>query len=133
MAVLLAIVFFALLVSAYSQHQSMLATAGLIDTATSITNNLVLNRLAHVEGIRSREYVVDVERISSLDFSQEVGGENFAYQIKIYFNPDVEAVLGPFGPSPPDDRPISAITVPVTLYQDGSLLYAKMEVKVWRA
>lgn len=111
----------------------MLSTAGLIDTATSITNNLVLNSLAHVEGIRPREYIVDVERISSLDFRQEVGGENFSYQIKICYNPDAETILGPFGPSPPDGKPISAITVPVTLYQDGRLLYAKMEVKVWRA
>lgn len=111
----------------------MLATAGLIDTATSITNNLVLNSLAHVEGVRLREYVVDVGRVSSLDFKQEIGGENFSYQIKFYFNPEAETVLGPFGPQPPDGKPISAITVPVTLYQGGRLIPAKMEVKVWRA
>ncbi|MGC8816417.1 MAG: hypothetical protein ACP5PX_01160 [Candidatus Hadarchaeum sp.] len=111
----------------------MLATAGLIDTATSITNNLVLNRLAHVEGTRLQEYVVDVERISSLEFRQEIGGENYSYQITILFNPEAGVVFGPFGPSPPDDNPVSAISVPITLYQNGRLVYAKMEVKVWRA
>ncbi|MBC7219595.1 MAG: hypothetical protein H5T49_05655 [Hadesarchaea archaeon] len=133
MAVLLAIVFLALLVSAYNQHQTVLSTAGLIDTATSITNDLVLNRLAHVEGSRRLEYVVDVEKITSLEFKQEVGGENFSYQIEIRYNPEAEVILGPFGPSPPEGRAVSAISVPVTLYQKGRLVYAKMEVKVWRA
>ncbi|MGQ9788039.1 MAG: hypothetical protein ACUVQM_01800 [Candidatus Hadarchaeaceae archaeon] len=105
----------------------------MIDTATSITNDLVLNRLAHVEGNRRLEYVVEVEKITSLEYRQEVGGENFSYQIKIYYNPDAEIVLGPFGPSSPDGRAVSSISVPITLYQRGRLVYAKMEVKVWRA
>jgi hypothetical protein len=133
LAILLVIVFLTLLVSAYSQHQEMLATAGLIDTATTVTNNLVLNRLAFVEGYRTREYVVDVEKISSLDFRPEVGGENFLYQITLRYNPRDETVLGPYGPSPPEGKPVSAIVVPVTLYQKGRLIYAKLEVKVWRS
>lgn len=133
LAVLLAIVFIALLVSAYSQYQSVLLTAGLIDAASTITNDLVLNRLAHVEGFHAREYVLDVERISSLDFKEELGGDNFFFQIKLSYNPGAEMVLGPYGPSPPEGKPVSALSVPVSLYQNGRLTYAKLEVKVWRA
>ncbi len=133
MAILLVVVFIALLVSAYSQYQSMLATAGLVDTASTITNDLVLNSLALEEGSRTWEYVVDPARISSLDFTEEVGGDNFQFQIKLFYNQATEVVIGPYGPSPPDGRPISALSVPVTLYENGRFTYAKMEVKVWRA
>ena len=133
MAILLAIVFIALLVSAYSQYQSMLSTAGLVDTASSITNDLVLNSLAHEEGSRTREYVVDPARISSLDFMQEVGGDNFQFQIKLSYNSMAGAVLGTYGPSPLEGRSVSVLSIPVTLYENGRLTYAKLEVKVWRA
>ncbi|MFH1821020.1 MAG: hypothetical protein ABH852_01045 [Methanobacteriota archaeon] len=129
----MAVVFIALLVSAYSQYQSMLSTAGLVDTTSTITNDLVLNSLALEEGSRTREYVVDSDEISSLDFMREVGGDNFEFQIKITYNQETEVVLGPYGPSPPDGRPVSALSVPVTIYENGRLTYAKMEVKVWRA
>lgn len=127
------VVFIALLVSAYSQYQLMLSTAGLVDTASSITNDLVLNSLVYEEGFRPREYVVDIGKISSLDFWREVGGDNFQFQLKLSYNPEAEIMLGPYGPSPPSDRPISALSVPVTIYENGRLAYAKLELKVWRA
>ncbi len=130
---MLVVVFIALLVSAYSQNQTMLATAGLVDTASTITNDLVLNKLAHLEGTRTREYILDVGNISSLSFAEEIGGDNFSYQVKLSYRPGAEVVLGPYGPAPPQGRPVSVISVPVTLYENGRLTYAKMEVKVWRA
>ncbi len=130
---MLVVVFIALLVSAYSQYQSMLATAGLADTASTITNDLVLNKLAHQEGAQAREYILDPGNIPSLSFTEEIGGDNFTYQIKISYHPGAEAVLGPYGPSPPQGRPVSVILVPVALYENGRLTYAQMEVKVWHA
>jgi len=132
LAIMLVVVFIALLVSAYSQYQTMLSTAGLVDTTSTITNDLVLNKMAREEGFRAQEYVLDLDKVSSIDFSEEVGGDNFSFQIKFSYNPDSEIVLGPYGPSPPEGKPVSAISVPVTLYENGRLNYAKMEVKVWR-
>ncbi len=130
---MLVVVFIALLVSAYSQYQSVLSTAGLVDTASTITNDLVLNKMAREEGLRTQEYVLDLGKVSAIDFSEEVGGDNFSFQIKILYRPGAEAVLGPYGPAPPEGRPVSVISVSVTLYENGRLSHAKMEVKVWRA
>lgn len=126
------VVFIVLLVSAYSQYQLMLSTTGLVDTASSITNDIVLNSLAREEGPRLHEYVIDVGKIPSLDFRREVGGDNFQFQLKVSYNPEAEIVIGPYGPSPPDGRSISSLSVPVTLYENGRLNYAKLELKVWR-
>jgi len=134
----LAIVFIALLVSAYSQYQSILSTAGLVDSASSITNDLVLNSLAHEEGSRTREYVVDPVKIFSPDFvrenfTREVGGDNFRFQMKFYYYHGIEESSPSYGPSPPEGRPVSVLSVPVTLYENGRLSYAELEVKVWHA
>lgn len=129
---MLVVVFVALLVSAYSQYQAMLSTAGLVDAASTVTNDLVLNKMVHEEGLRTREYVLDLEKIASIDFSEEIGGDNFSFQIKLSYNPEAEVVLGPYGPSPPDGRPVGVISIPVTLYENGRLALAKMEVKIWR-
>ena len=126
---MLVVVFIALLASAYSQYQTMLSTAGLVDTASTITNDLVLNKMAHEEGLQTREYVLDLEKAPT-DFSEEVGGDNFSFHIELSSNIGVN--VG-FGPAPPDGRPVSVISVPVTLYENGRLTYAKMEVSVWRA
>jgi len=111
----------------------MLSTSGLIDATSSITNDIVLNSLAHEEGFRTREYIIDFGKVPSLDFRRELGGDNYQFQIKLSYKPEAEIVLGPYGPSTPDDRPVSALSVPVTLYENGRLTYARLEVKVWRA
>jgi hypothetical protein len=133
LTVLLVVVFLALLVSAYSQYQFMLTTAGLVDTASSVTNDLVVNDLALERGGRLQEYVIDPGKISSLDFRKEIGGDNFEFQLKISYNSHGERVLGPYGENQPVGKAVAAIAVPVALYDNGRLTYARLEVKVWRA
>ncbi len=133
LAILLIVIFIALLVSAYNQYQLTLSTAGLVDTASSITNNLVIDKLAREEGGRLKEYVVDLDKIFTLDNRIEVGGENFEFQLKLYYKTFAERMLGPFGSTPLDGRAVSVLTLPVALYENGRIVYANLEVKVWRA
>ncbi len=126
------VVFIALLASAYHRYQLTLSTVGLVDTTSSITNQLVLDTLAHEEGGKVQEYVIDSEKISSLDFSQEVGGENFEFQLTLR-HPGSEQVLGPYGPTPPEGKMFTSISVPVVTYENNRLEPAKLEVRVWRA
>lgn len=134
LAALLIIIFIALLVSAYNQYSLTLSTAGLVDTTSSITNKLVLDSLAHEEAGSVQEYVIDPEKIPSLDFWQEVGGENFAFQLTLRYNPGADRVLYEnYGLEPPEGRAICAISVPVVVYENNRLEPAKLEVKVWRA
>lgn len=127
------IVFIALLVSAYHRYRTTLSTVELIDTTSSLTNQLVLDNLAHVKGGGVQEYVIDSGKITSLDFTQQIGGENFEFQLTLRYNPESEQVLGPYGPAPPDDRMIASLTSPVVLYENNRLEFAKLEVMVWRA
>ena len=126
------VIFIALLASAYHQYRLVSSTAALVDTTSSITNKLVLDSLAHEEDGSVREYVIDPDKIASLDFRQEVGGENFEFQLTLRYKLG-ERVLGPHGLTPPEGRAVCAITVPVVLYENNRLEYAKLEVRVWRA
>lgn len=131
LAVLLIVIFIALLVSAYTQYNLTLSTAGLVDATTSITNHLALYSLAHESGGNVQEYVIDPARILSLEFRQEVGGENFEFQFTVSYPQG--RVLGPFGPAPPEGRAFCTFSTPVVVYENNRLEYAKLEVKVWRA
>lgn len=133
LAALLIIIFIALLVSAYTQYRVTLATAGLVDTTSSITNQLVLDSLAHESGGNVHEYVIDPDKISSLEFTQEVGGENFEFQLTLYYNPGDEQVLGPYGLTPPERKAVCTFSTPVVVYDNNRLEFGKLEVKVWRA
>jgi hypothetical protein len=131
LAILLIIIFVALLVSAYTQYNLTLSTVGLVDATTSITNHLALYSLAHESGGNVQEYVIDPARIPSLEFSQEVGGENFEFQFTISYQ--WGRVLGPSGPMPPEGRAFCAFSTPVVVYENNRFEYAKLEVKVWHA
>ncbi len=133
LAALLIIIFIALLVSAYNQYSITLSTAGLVDTTSSITNQLVLDSLAYESGGNVQEYVIDPDKISSLEFRQEIGGENFEFQLTLFYNPEEELVLGPYGLTPPDGKAICTVSAPVVIYENNRLEFAKLEVKVWRA
>lgn len=132
LVVFLIVIFIALLVSAYSQYRITLSTAGLVDTTSSITNQLVLDSLAYESGGNVMEYVIDTGKAPSLEFRQEIGEENFEFQFTIRYDPENEQVLGPYGPTPPKDRPVCTISVPVAMYQNNRLEPAKLEVSVWR-
>lgn len=133
LAALLIIIFIALLVSAYNQYSITLSTAGLVDATSSITNHLVLDNLAHESGGNVQEYVIDPSKISSLEFREEVGGENFEFQLTLSYNPGDGQILGPSGPTPPEGKAVCALSIPVAIYDNNRLEFAKLEVKVWRA
>ena len=130
MAALLVIIFVALLVSAYNQYNLNLSTIGLVDATTSITNHLVLYSLAHESGGNVQEYVIDPGKIPSLGFREEIGGENFEFQLTLSY-PEGR-VLGPSGSTPPEGRAVCAFSTPVAVYENNRLEFAKLEVKVWR-
>ncbi|HDI12643.1 MAG TPA: hypothetical protein ENF64_00840 [Hadesarchaea archaeon] len=133
LAAFLVIVFISLLVSAYTHYQVVLSTAGLVDTASSITNQLVLNSLAYESGGNVMEYVIDPDKAASLECREEIGGENFEFQFSIFYNWENEMIMGPYGPAPPEGREISAVSVPVVLYWNDRFEPAKLQVRVWRA
>ena len=131
LAALLIVIFIALLVSAYNQYSLTLSTAGLVDATTSITNHLVLYNLAHESGGNVREYVIDPGKISSLDnFRQEIGGENFGFQLTLFYNTGEN--LGPCGPAPLEGKAVATFLAPVVVYENNRLEPANLEVKVWR-
>ena len=132
LAALLIVIFIALLVSAYNQYSFTLSTAGLVDATTSITNHLVLDSLAHESGGNVQEYVIDPGKIPSLEFRQEIGGENFEFQLTLSYNPGEEQVLGPYGPTPPEGKTVATFLAPIVIYENNRLEFAKLEVKVWR-
>ena len=131
LAALLIIIFIALLISAYNQYSLTLSTAGLVDATTSITNHLVLYSLVHESGGNVQEYVIDPGKIPSLGFREEIGGENFEFQLTLSYSGG--RVLGPLGPMSPEERAVCAFSTPVVAYENNRLEFAKLEVKVWHA
>jgi hypothetical protein len=129
LAAFLIIIFIALLVSAYNQYSLTLSTAGLVDAATSITNHLVLDSLARESGGNVQEYVIDPSKISSLEFRQEIGGENFGFQLTLFYNTGENS---PYGPMPPEGKAVATFLAPIVIYENNRLEFAKLEVRVWR-
>ncbi|MEM3519376.1 MAG: hypothetical protein QW179_02275 [Candidatus Hadarchaeales archaeon] len=131
-SILLVVIFIALLISAYSTYKSNLSTAGLIDAASTIANHLVVRELA-VEAFGSTvDYAIDPAKISSLEFWQTIGGENFSFNILLRYNMIDEKALGPYGPEAPPTEPVASLVLPVSVYENYSFKPGKLEVKVWR-
>jgi len=133
MSALLVITFIALLLSAYTQYTTNMSIAGLVDASSSLANHVALKTLAYEEGEYTKEYVVDLQKIPLLDFRQEIGGENFMFQVTIRYTAGAEQVLGPYGPLPPSEGAVSSISVPVTVFDNYRFETGKLEAKVWRA
>jgi len=129
LAALLIVIFIALLVSAYNQYSLTLSTAGLVDATTSITNHLVIDNLAHKSGGNVQEYVIDPGKIPSLEFRQEIGGENFGFHLILFYNTGENLDCGP---PLPEGKAVAAFLAPVVVYENNRLEPAKLEVKVWR-
>ncbi|MEW5995653.1 MAG: hypothetical protein AB1476_05855 [Candidatus Hadarchaeota archaeon] len=132
LSALLVITFIALLASAYTQYKTNLAVAGLVDASSSIANHLVLETLAYQQGSSVKEYVVDASKLQSVGFTQEIGGENFEFQITLNYMAGVERTLGPYGSAPPAQKAVSTISIPVSVFDNYRFEAGKMELKVWR-
>ncbi|MEW6592885.1 MAG: hypothetical protein AB1305_04320 [Candidatus Hadarchaeota archaeon] len=126
------ITFIALLASAYSQYKTNLGVAGLVDASSSIANHLALETLAYRQGSSVREYVVDPGKVQSMQFKQEIGGENFEFQLALKYLAGAERALGPYGSAPPAQKAVSTISIPVSVFDNYRFEAGKMELKVWR-
>ncbi len=128
---LLVITFIGLLASAYSNYQTLVSVAGLVDASSSVANHLVINEIVYEDGTGPREYVVDPLKIPQIDFSQEIGGDNFSYQIYLKYGVGDEKVLGPYGPEVPN-KAVASLAVPVVVAENYRFEAGKMEMKIWR-
>lgn len=131
LALLLIVIFIAMLASAYVQYNNTLSAVGLVDATTSITNHLVLYTLAYESGGNVQEYVIDPAKIISIeDFRQEIGGENFEFQLTLFYSTGEREN---YGPAPAEGKAVAALFVPVSLHENNRVEFAKLGVKAWRA
>jgi hypothetical protein len=131
LALLLIVIFISLLASAYAQYNRTLSTVGLVDATTSITNHLVLYTLAHESGGNVQEYVIDSAKITAVEnFRQEIGGENFEFQLTLFYSTGHRKN---YGPAPAEGKAVAAFLTPVVVYENNRFEFAKLGVKAWRA
>jgi len=132
---LLVITFVMLVVSAYQQYRSSSEMALLSDSTSSIATHLALDELAYVDAAgTSHPYVIDEAKLRSLEsFKQAVGGENFEFQVSIFYMGENERVLGPYGPALPEEKMNCTLIFAAALFENGRYLPAKIKVMAWRA
>jgi hypothetical protein len=121
--------------SAYQQYREVSALARLGDATSSLIARLTIDELAYVDNLGNKhDYVLDPSKLGSLTFMREIGGDNFGFQISIYYKRgDEEEVLGPYGAAPPKDKTNCSIAVACTLWSNGRFLPAKLGVIAWYA
>ncbi len=129
---LLVIIFLGLLVSAYSNYQTLISVAGLVDASSSVANHLVINELVYEDATGPREYIVNPLKLQQIAFTQEIGGDNFSYQIYLKYGLGTEKVLGPYGPEVPT-KAVASLTVPVVVAENYRFEAGKLEMKIWRS
>jgi hypothetical protein len=130
---LLIVVFIGLLLSAYTHYRTMISIAGLVDASSGLANHLVLSDLIYEEAGGIHEYVVDPRKLPELTFSQEIGGDNFSFRLRLRYGPSAERVLGPYGPDVPEGRAVASIRIPVAVFENYRFEAGKLEVRVWRS
>ncbi len=129
-AFLLVAVFLLLLVSAYSRHREISSACSLIEASSSIANHLALEELRPPSGGRS--HVVNPARVGELPCRISIGGENFAYRLRLTFWRGIEEVTVTCGPEPPANAQTSSISLPVAVFDNFRMEAGLMEVVVWR-
>ncbi len=124
-----------LVVSAYRQYRSSSEMALLSDSTSSIATHLALEELAYVDvtGI-PHPYVVDAAKPPSLgNFRRTVGGDNFEFQVAVLYMRENERVLGPYGPTLPEEKMNCTLIFAATIFENDRYLPAKIKVIAWRA
>jgi hypothetical protein len=123
-----------LVVSAYQQYRSSSEMALLSDSTSSIAVHLTLDELIYVDAAGvPHPYVVDAAKLQSLEnFRREVGGENFEFQVSIFYMGD-NGSLGPYGPALPGGKMNCTLILASTLYKNGRYMPAKVKVMAWCA
>ena len=130
-ACILIITFILVTASAYQQHRTISALAKLTDATSSIVTKLAVDELAHVDGTGNKSsYVLDPNKLENLAFRREVGGENFEFQISLWYQGRENST---FGPTPPENRTNCSLIVACSLWFNNRFQLAKFGVIAWRA
>jgi hypothetical protein len=124
-----------LVVSAYQQYRLSSEMALLSDSTSSIATHLTLDELAYVDATgTSHPYVVDAAKLSSLgDFRRKVGGDNFEFQVSVFYMRENECVLGPYGSTLPEEKMNCTLIFAATIFENDRYLPVKIKVIAWRA
>lgn len=128
----LVIIFLFLLISAYRHHETILEASTLIDASSAIANNLTTDNLAYIQGMRKRCYVIDPTRLQGLNWNVSLGGENFQFNIKLAYWRSGQKIEIEAGPQEPDGQQISAISIPVAVFDNFRFEAGSLEVRTWR-
>ena len=134
--VALSIVLFVFVVaSAYRQYSLSTELATLSDGATSIATQLALDNLAFVDEAGKHPYVIDLNKLGGIEnFTRVIGDRTYEFQLTLHLQrAGGDDELGPYGNPPPEERMRAALVLPTTVYENGHLRYAKLEVIVWPA
>lgn len=133
--ILLAVTFIVVTLAAYQRDNEIERMVKLSDSTSSIATRLSVQDLAWIDEDDERHpYILDNNSLTNLEFTRILGGDNFAFRIRIfYLTSGVEDNLGPYGLEPPSDRMTGSLTMPASLYWKGSITPAKLRVIVWYA
>lgn len=133
--ILLVVSFFIIVFSSYNRDRQVEAMTELSDATSSIATRLATQGLARVDaGGTVHPYEVNADLLDNLSFEQVLGGDNFEYQVSIsYLAGGATENTSKYGPEPPGNQTISALSLPVGLYKEGSVFPAKLKVIAWYA
>lgn len=124
-----------LVVSAYRQYRTSSEAALLTDATSSVASHLAIDELAYTNPAgETNTYIIDPVKLGSLtNFRRVIGGENYEFQISLFYKSSEEHVLGPYGAAPPEGRPNCTLEVAAAIFENNHPLPAKLEVVAWRA
>lgn len=131
--ILLVVSFFIIVFSSYNRDRRVEAMTELSDATSSIATRLTTQNLARVDadGI-IHPYELNADLLDNLRFEQVLGDDNFEYQASIsYLAGGEKENKIEYGPEPPGNQTISALSLPVGLYEEGIVLPAKLKVIAW--
>lgn len=128
---ILVITFIISTLAAYRQNREINAMTTLSDSTSSIVTSLATQDLAWTDAAGdSHPYIINKNKLQNLDYTKTLAGENLTYQTKVVYQQDnTKEIIGPYGPSPPEDRMISTVSAPITLVEGRKP--AKLEVVAW--
>lgn len=132
--ILLVVSFFIIVFSSYNRDRQVEAMSELSDATSSIATRLATQDLARVDaGGTIHPYEVNADLLDNLSFEQVLGGDNFEYQVSISYLAGGATENTDDGSEPLENQTRSALSLPVGLYKEGSVLPAKLKVIAWYA
>lgn len=131
-ALIFVVAFIAVTVAAYRREERISSMTTLSDMSSSVAVDLASEELAWIddEGIRHPN-VIDPSRLSDVETSRNVFGENFRFQVFLLcFENNERTEIGPYGGNKPDEMRCS-FSLPVSVRKNKTSLPAKLRVIIW--